>query len=243
MSLYVGTSGWAYKEWKPGFYPSDVPQARFLEYYGTQLGACEINATFYRLQPESTVERWRARTPKSFRFAAKAHRRLTYTKEIAPDALMRGYIDEFVASLLPLGPRMACVLYQFPAFRERDDDGLARFMQALPPETPFALEFRHESWDSPEIEEQVATAGGTICLSEWEGRAPSRVPPGSIAYLRLRSETYDEEQREVLYALLRNEAKQRPVYAFAKHEGTAPKDPAGGIGLARWLTTRWTRDR
>jgi uncharacterized protein YecE (DUF72 family) len=40
MTLYVGTSGWAYKEWKPGFYPESVPPARFLEHLATRLSAC-----------------------------------------------------------------------------------------------------------------------------------------------------------------------------------------------------------
>lgn len=45
MALYVGTSGWAYKEWKPDFYPADLPQKRFLEHYATRLSAVEINTT------------------------------------------------------------------------------------------------------------------------------------------------------------------------------------------------------
>ena len=32
-TLYTGTSGFAYPAWKPGFYPSTVPAAKFLEYY------------------------------------------------------------------------------------------------------------------------------------------------------------------------------------------------------------------
>ena len=49
MALFVGTSGWAYREWKGGFYPEDLPMSRFLEHYARELGACEVNATFYRL--------------------------------------------------------------------------------------------------------------------------------------------------------------------------------------------------
>lgn len=237
MSLYVGTSGWAYKEWKPGFYPAGVPQAKFLDHYATVLTACEINATFYRVQPASTVDRWRERTPESFRFAAKAHRRLTHTKEMAPNEEMRAFIDEFYASLNPLGPRLAAVLFQFPQFRKRDDAGLSSFLAALPPEVHFAIDFRDDSWDDPAVEAAVAGSGGTVCLSEWEGRAPKRLPEGPIGYVRLRSERYEDSEREALAALLREEASHRPVFAFAKHEGTAPTDPAGGIGLARWLAS------
>ena len=58
MSLHIGTSGWAYPEWKPGFYPADVPRARFLAHYASVLSGCEINATCYRLQRESTMAGW-----------------------------------------------------------------------------------------------------------------------------------------------------------------------------------------
>jgi len=57
VALFVGTSGWAYKEWRGAFYPRDLPQTQFLPYYASILSACEINATFYRLQSESTLAR------------------------------------------------------------------------------------------------------------------------------------------------------------------------------------------
>src|SRR5438093_12780611 len=78
MTLFVGTSGWAYKEWRDGFYPVDLPERRFLEHYSGVLSACEINATFYRLQTKDTFTRWVEMTREGFRFAVKAHRRLTH---------------------------------------------------------------------------------------------------------------------------------------------------------------------
>ena len=43
MQVRTGTSGYAYKEWKGSFYPDDVSQKRFLEYYATRLKTVEIN--------------------------------------------------------------------------------------------------------------------------------------------------------------------------------------------------------
>ncbi|HEX2239962.1 MAG TPA: DUF72 domain-containing protein [Actinomycetota bacterium] len=236
MTLYVGTSGWAYKEWKPEFYPREVPQSRFLEHYSTKLNSCEINATFYRVQPANVVARWAAIVPESFRFSAKAHRRLTYTKELAPDALMRSYIDEFVESLLPLGPRLGVVLVQFPAFRERDDAGLKKFLDALPPEMRCAVEFRHESWDAPEPRALVAERGHAFCISDAEGRVPDALPEGELAYVRLRGESYAEDERARLRRLIEQEARKRDVYVFAKHKGALAGSDSSGVGLALWLS-------
>jgi uncharacterized protein YecE (DUF72 family) len=235
VTLYVGTSGWAYPEWKPGFYPQDLPRTRFLEHYSQTLSACEINATFYRLQSDRTFGRWIAATPESFRFAAKAHRRLTHSKSIAPDAEQRGFLDTFLSSLSVIGPRLGPVLFQLPPYRHRDDEALSALVSALPAGTPFAFEFRHESWSAPAIPGLVARFGGTLCLAETKGEVPGSLPDGPIAYVRLRFDRYSDDGREGWRELLLTEAKERDVFAFTKHEGLRPEDTYGGVGLARWL--------
>src|ERR1017187_1575864 len=76
--LYAGTSGFAYPAWKPDFYPQKLPQKRFLEHYAKRLNSVEINYTFRRLPPASTLESWVAQTPVEFQFCAKAHQRITH---------------------------------------------------------------------------------------------------------------------------------------------------------------------
>lgn len=235
MGLHVGTSGWAYKEWKPAFYPADLAQGRFLEYYGSVLTACEINATFYRLQSESVVARWAAATPSAFRFAVKAHRRLTHTRAMAWDGEERAFLGRFLDSVTPLGERLGALLLQYPPTRTRDDAGLASVLDALPADLPFAVEFRHESWGDPRVFDRIAERGGTVCISETAGALLDRLPPGPFAYVRLRSDRYSADARDGWLDLLRREAADRPVFAFAKHEGIPAGDPYGGIGLAEWL--------
>src|SRR5262249_58030312 len=67
MPVLVGTSGWQYRHWRGAFYPQDVPQRRWLEYYAGQFGTVENNGTFYRLPARETFEQWRARTPHGVR--------------------------------------------------------------------------------------------------------------------------------------------------------------------------------
>ena len=69
--LYVGTSGWSYPSWKPGFYPPETKPAEFLRYYAERLPSVELNTTGYRLPAEGQFERWAAATPPGFRFAPK----------------------------------------------------------------------------------------------------------------------------------------------------------------------------
>jgi uncharacterized protein YecE (DUF72 family) len=237
MTLHVGTSGWAYKEWKPDFYPEGLPQTRWLEHYTSALTACEINATFYRVPTEDAVRKWAGVGPEGFRFTAKAYRGITYAKSVAPDDHRRELLRVIVAALEPLGPRLGAVLLQYPAFRKRDDEGLDALLSALPATVPFALEFRDESWEDDGLRTRIADAGATVCVSETKGECPPALPPGPIGYVRLRSAEYSEEARGAWRALLEREARTRPVFAFSKHEtGLPATSPFGGIGLARWLS-------
>jgi uncharacterized protein YecE (DUF72 family) len=238
VALHVGTSGWAYPEWRGSFYPAGLPQARFLEHYGGALTACEVNATFYRIQSEATVARWADSVPDSFRFAVKAHRRLTYRKQLPPDEDTETGIREFLASLDPLGAKLGCLLIQVPSFLERDDEGLARLLDTLPAGTRFACELQHPSWEAPEVAAALAARGGTVCVRETQDAAPATLPPGPVAYLRLKGTGYPDEARDALLALLRREGRERDVFAFARHKDVPPDDPHTGVGLARWLVEK-----
>ena len=76
--------------------------SRFLEHYARELGACEVNATFYRLEEPRAVERWAKAVPEEFRFAAKAHRRLTQRNNASILTQSVLAITVFVAGMLPL---------------------------------------------------------------------------------------------------------------------------------------------
>lgn len=238
MSLHIGTSGWAYPEWKPAFYPQGLPQSRFLSHYSAELTSCEINATFYRLQAEPTVTRWAGETPPGFRFAVKAHRRLTHSSTLPPGEGGGEFLERFLESLTGLGDRLGAVLLQFPPSRRRDDGALADLLACLPPGLPVALEFRHASWSDPSVAERIAGAGGTVCVSETAGEVLERLPPGPLGYVRLRGDAYSDEVRAAWRDLLERESARRPVFAFAKHEGVPAGDPHAGLGLAQWLVSR-----
>ena len=128
------------------------------------------------------------------------------------------------------------MLFQFPDFTERDDTALEELVTALPDDLRFALEFRHDSWLVPDVIDWTADHGGTICLSETEGNVASRLPPGPLAYVRLRGQHYSEEARAAWLELLQAEARTRGVFAFAKHKDVPATDPFTGVAMAEWLT-------
>lgn len=228
MSLFVGTSGWAYKEWKPDFYPADLPQARFLEHYATKLSAVEINATYHRRQEEATLKKWVDAVPEDFRFVVKGHRAIT------PRAQDPGLLNEFLSDMRTLGPQLAATFFQFPLKRDGNEESFEKFLANLDGAVPVAFDLKHASWHTADIAEQVAQAGGTLCHSDREGKAPEALPDGPIGYVRLRGGTYSKKERAKWRSLLEKESSERDVFVFVKHD-EGPGDEFTGVGLAQWL--------
>src|SRR5688500_5902183 len=81
-TLFVGTSGFAYPEWKGAFYPEDLKQADMLTYYAGRFPSVEINYTFRRFPAAKTLTRWAELGPEGFRFALKANQRITHTRRL-----------------------------------------------------------------------------------------------------------------------------------------------------------------
>src|SRR5580692_841224 len=97
--IYAGTSGWAYASWRPGFYPARLGAARFLSHYAGRLNSVEVNYTFRQIAGKELLLRWAEATPGDFRFAVKAHQRITHSKRLRDVAETAA---EFLASLEPL---------------------------------------------------------------------------------------------------------------------------------------------
>src|SRR2546425_7596427 len=69
--VHIGTSGWSYPSWRPGFYPAGTDPKEFLSFYSARFDTVELNTTGYRLPAEEQFVRWSEQTPPGFRFAVK----------------------------------------------------------------------------------------------------------------------------------------------------------------------------
>jgi uncharacterized protein YecE (DUF72 family) len=213
-TVYVGTSGFAYQEWKGPFYPADLPDADMLRYFSGRFSSVEINYTFRRFPARKTLENWAERTPEHFRFALKAHGRITHTRRLAG-------ADEDVSTFLELarvmGPRLGPILFQCPPSLQFDRKLIEGFVGYLPPTFRYAMEFRHPSWG--EARDLLAEQGVAWCLAETDqGHLGERVAE-PFAYLRLRKDTYSEAELADWAAWIGNQVGAgRDVYAFFKHE-------------------------
>ncbi|MCS6951370.1 MAG: DUF72 domain-containing protein [Bryobacterales bacterium] len=219
-TLYAGTSGFAYAQWKPDFYPEKLPATRFLEHYAGRLNSVEINYTFRRMPPGSTLENWVRATPRGFLFAVKAHQRITHVQRLK-DA---GTATEiFLRAIDPLRAtrRLGPVLFQLPPNLRADTALLAEFLAQLPGDVRYAFEFRHASWLTEAVYDLLGGHNVALCLAEAERLQIPEVVTADFVYYRLRMPSYSEAELGRIGARCEELlAAGKDVFVYFKHEET-----------------------
>ena len=199
--LRVGTSGFAYAGWAPRFYPADLPDARRLEFYASQLTAVELNNTFYRQPSPAAVQSWLAATPHEFRFAVKAQRGGSFRAlQVDPAAS----VPWLTAPYRAFGARLGTVLFRVPDAVVRDDGRLAALLEQWPRELPLTMEFQDPSWHVDETFAALAAAGTALCTTDLpeDPEAPTIRRTGPFLYLRLRRHDYSPAELDAWAARL-----------------------------------------
>lgn len=207
--LRVGASGFSFASWKPGFYPAGTKPGDFLAHYAGELSTVEINNSFYKLPSADTFASWARTVPDGFRFAIKAPRAVTVYGRV-------DFVPDLNARVRSLGDRLGPLLVRLADKKERDEDFLARLLDAIDDDLDVALDLRHPSWDGIEAE---ITRRGAVRVNQLEGTE------AGFRYLRLRDTPYDDAQlqgwADTIRGLL---AGGVDVFCYFKHEDepTAP---------------------
>jgi uncharacterized protein YecE (DUF72 family) len=220
MQLYCGTSGFSFQEWKGPFYPEKLPNNQMLEYYAARLPTVEINNTFYRMPKASVLEGWAGKVPETFRFAVKAPRRISHSKQLRDCEEEAGY---FFKALESLGDRLGCVLVQLPPHARASTDNLDAFLGLVPEQVHVACEFRHPSWRDDAVFDVLRKHRAAWVTADNEGGDPAELPgTANWIYLRLRAPGYTDKSLQTWRK--RCEGFDR-VFVYFKHEddGAGPK--------------------
>jgi uncharacterized protein YecE (DUF72 family) len=144
MNWHLGTMGFAYQDWEGGFYPESMPARRYLGHYSRFYNALEIDSTFYGTPSKDVITRWRTTVPDDFIFCLKTPRMITHELGLV-NAI--GDMNSFLETVSQLDEHLGVVLLQFPpAFRIDRLQVLSEFLDKLPPDIRFAVEFRDQSW-------------------------------------------------------------------------------------------------
>ncbi|MHB8069282.1 MAG: DUF72 domain-containing protein [Desulfobaccales bacterium] len=218
MKIFVGTSGYSYKEWKGKFYPAKIPAQEMLGFYASHLSAVEINNTFYHFPQEGVLASWAAQVPDFFIFALKAPQLITHLKRLRN---VDGDIEYLFRTLSVLGPKLGPVLFQFPQSFRADRPVLQDFLALLPGNFSCAFEFRHPSWLAEEILDLLRGQGCSLCLADTdENPAQEMIRTAAWGYLRLRRADYTEADLSQWLAKILAQPWEK-AFVFFKHEEEA----------------------
>jgi len=232
-TIWLGTSGFSYKEWKGKFYPSDISDRDMLRHYASRLNSVEIDSTFYRMPTLKMLEGWNAATPESFRFTIKASQQITHRQrlKVPSDAV------EYLMSTVPaLGSRLGLVLFQLPPFFRCEVSKLESFLSVLPRGVRSAFEFRHDSWFTPAVYSLLERFNVALCIHDADDHTTPMTVTANVVYVRLRRSQYSQEQQEEWGERFRAWAQDGvEVFAYVKHEDN-PDAPLIALNFAKSLT-------
>ena len=187
-AVHLGTQGWNYDAWVGPFYPDGTRPGDFLTLYARAFDTVEVDSTFYAIPPEKTVRGWAERTPSNFKFALKLPQEITHERRLRDADDLR---DLFLERARALGSKLGPILIQLgPDFAPSELPALTKFLEGLPTDIMFAVEFRQKGWITDAVLAMLAErrVACTLTDARWIPRktmiALAERPTGDFAYLR-----------------------------------------------------------
>ena len=171
--IRIGCQGWNYNDWitkadgKTVFYPRGTKSNVMLETYAEIFDTIEVDSTFYAIPPSANVENWYKKTPENFTFSLKLPQEITHNLALRKQSFV--ILEEFCERILPLKEKLAAVLIQLPPQFEANKENaqnLREFLQKLPREIRFAVEFRARQWLIDWTFEELEKNKIALCLVE-----------------------------------------------------------------------------
>ncbi len=217
--IYLGTSGFSYKDWVGVFYPAGLQQREWLSFYAREFNTCEINSTYYVIPSEATFKSMVAKTNSGFLFAIKANQEMTHQRENNA-----AICDSFLQALQPVidAGKLGCILAQFPYsydFNRQNWEylaGLRRHLEGL----PLVVEFRNARWLKVEVFQWLREHNLGFCCVD-EPQLPNLVPPIAEATSKIGYIRFHGRNREKWWQY--DQAYERYDYTYKTEE------------LAEWL--------
>lgn len=242
-TIRVGIGGWTYPPWRGVFYPDRLPQSKELEYASRELGAIEINATFYGRQKAKSWEAWAKTVPAGFQFAIKGSRFCVMRSRLCEGA--EGIGNFFAQGFAALGPKLGPILWQFASRRKFDSDDIAGFIDLLPNELGgmqlrHAIEPRHDSFRDQKFFDLCRARNVAVVFEDSDDYPCVEADTADFAYARLQRMNenivtgYDAATLDRFAAKAREWQKRGDAYLFMIN-GAKVRAPAAALALRERL--------
>jgi uncharacterized protein YecE (DUF72 family) len=164
--LYIGTSGYSYKDWIGPFYPEGTIGSDMLGYYSRYFDFTEINSTFYHMPGLGLFRGLDKKTPENFRFTVKLYKGFTHDRNMSEKEA-----EMFLYSLQPIysNGKLICILAQFPySFHlNRENVDYLKKLREWFKDYEISIEFRNAGWIRGGVMRLLRTENlGFVCVDE-----------------------------------------------------------------------------
>ena len=218
----IGCSGFHYKHWKGTFYPEDLPQKKWFDYYCQHFNTLELNVTFYRFPQLSFLQTWYDKSPDSFRFAVKAPRAITHFKKFlnSKDMLydFYGIVNE------GLKEKVGCFLFQLPPNYTYSEERLERLLTNLDPGVLNVAEFREASWWNETVYKELAAHNISFCGMSHPTLPRDIICNTPVLYYRMHGEgqlyasNYTDKELQSLARKIKTTCKAREAFIYFNND-------------------------
>lgn len=227
----IGTSGWNYDDWRGRFYPKNLPQKKWLEFYSQYFSTVEINMTFYRWPKPSFFKSWYNRTPANFKFTLKAPRTITHVRKLNN---VNRQVKDFYKLANLLKNKLACILWQLPPNfnpNEKNIKKLESFLKVLNKKYKNVIEFRNEEWWQEKYYQLLKKYNACFCIVSGIEMPKDVVVTADFAYFRFHGINYSSCYTEKTIKNYANEIKKlanrksknkiKEIYAYFNNDSEA----------------------
>jgi uncharacterized protein YecE (DUF72 family) len=223
--IRIGTSGYSYS-WNKA-----KPNA--FEWYISQgFNSVEINYSFYRFPPLTSIKFWQIKAPRDFTFSIKVHRSITHYNRLKQPRSIELW-DRFSKIVQPLQNKIDFWLFQMPANFKFKPENLERvrsffnsdgIMHQVVTRKKAVIEFRDSSWWNEPVLKEIERAGIAFCSVD-APRLPNEIITISDAiYLRLHGTKtwynylYPEERlKQIVSDMIAMGAQKKAIYLNNDH--------------------------
>ena len=181
--IYIGCSGFHYKEWKVVFYPDGLPPTKWFTFYCEHFNTLELNVTFYKFPTEKTLSKWHDISPADFKFSAKVPKAITHYKKFNDCERMLN--DFYEVSREGLREKLGCILFQLPPQLIYSAELLERIINNTNPGFKNVIEFRHASWWNKDVIRKLKKNNIIFCGISYPGLPDEVVKTNPSLYYRL----------------------------------------------------------
>lgn len=148
--IYIGTSGYYYKDWIGTVYPDSTNQKKMFEAYTEKaLNAVELNFSYYRLPSATMLKNFSKKAPDDFRYIIKAYKGITHTYNDIDT--VKTFADNYREG--NVNNNFGGILLQFPESFHKNSENTDSLLERTEPlkNIPLFIEFRGSDWNKTEV--------------------------------------------------------------------------------------------